>query len=363
MNYPWNYPDGGPDVFWSRFALQFDDLEIIHLRHATRDNIIMGGNPFITGSALDSEMSDIRSFEDPIEDNSGLELKIKSEIPTFKFGEPVVVVLKLSTTVKQDKKVHTALHPNNGFVKIGIRKPSGVFTTYEPLMDRLLVPDTTILNEENPAIYESAYIGYGKDLYFDQIGKYLIRAIYYSLDGAQVFSNVLTIAVSPPLSETDQKVADLMMGDQQGKLFYLLGSPSITLREGNEAFDKIQNEYPDHELAVYVKFVRGISEGKEFKMIEENKVKQVRKPDPDKSIEKLEQVVQESKGEKGLDNISLNYTMRQLAKQHAAKKDIKTAKQTMDEMVKIFSEKNLKPEVIDKIKKQASNTLASLGTK
>jgi hypothetical protein len=39
-------------------------------------------------------------------------------------------------------------------------------------------------------------------------------------------------------------VANLLMGDQQGKLFYLLGSPSSVLKDGNNAFDTILNEFP-----------------------------------------------------------------------------------------------------------------------
>jgi len=42
MNYPERFP-GGSRAYWSRFAFQFDDVEIDHLRHAFRDNVIMGG--------------------------------------------------------------------------------------------------------------------------------------------------------------------------------------------------------------------------------------------------------------------------------------------------------------------------------
>jgi len=56
MNYPQRYqPSSGPGgtaAFWSAFPFRFDDLELVHLRHAFRDNIIMGGNPFGTGAAL-----------------------------------------------------------------------------------------------------------------------------------------------------------------------------------------------------------------------------------------------------------------------------------------------------------------------
>ena len=46
MNYPWRYPQGGPGAFWNAFPFQFDDQELIHIRHAFRDSVIMGGKFF-----------------------------------------------------------------------------------------------------------------------------------------------------------------------------------------------------------------------------------------------------------------------------------------------------------------------------
>jgi hypothetical protein len=59
MNYPPRYlpaggGPGGPAAFWDAFPFQFDDLELAHLRHAFRNDIIMGGNPFGTGAALEA---------------------------------------------------------------------------------------------------------------------------------------------------------------------------------------------------------------------------------------------------------------------------------------------------------------------
>ena len=359
MNYPWRFPPfppGNPGVFWSSFAFQFDDLEIVHLRHAFRKNIIMGGNPFISGSALDSEMSSVDLFADPIIDNSGLELRLSSK-PDFKLGEPVVVEIKLSTTVKDDILVDSNISPKYHAVKIGIRKPSGVIDLYEPLIDYLKIPKHIALNADNPAIYASTYIGYGKDLYFDQPGEYLIRALYYGLDGSKVLSNVLSIKVNYPLSESDQKVANLLMGDEQGKLFYLLGSPPVVLEDGNKAFDTVLTQYKENPLAVYVQFVRGIDAGRKFKLIEKDKVKVVSEREPDTSIKLLNQTVEKSKAGNGLDNISTNYAMRQVAKQYMLKQNTTKAKETMDDMVSYFSGLKLNSNVIDRIKKQAKHTL------
>ena len=362
MNYPWNYPNGGPEIFWNLFPFQFDDLEIIHLRHAFRNHIVMGGNPFVKGSALDSEMKDIHLFDDPIKDDSGLELTLKSEKQVFKKGEPVVVEIKLSATIKNEKLVHTELHPKMGYVDIGIGKPNGVFVKYENLIDHLKIPETTILNEDNPAVYDSAYIGYGKDLYFDQTGEYLIRAIYHAVDGSQVFSNVLSIKVNSPLSKTDEEIANLIMGQEEGKAFYLLGT-SPALQNADQVFNTILKTYPDHDLAVYVEFIKGVTEGREFKIIEKNEVKVVKEPEPTKSIALLNQVVEKTKEGQGLDNISANYAMRKLSQQHLLKKDMKSAKKVMDDMIQFFSSMDLKSNVINNVKLQAKDTLQSKNVK
>ena len=361
MNYPQRFPDGDtPEIkeriFYSLFPFQFDDLEVIHLRHAFRNNIIIGGNPFRKGSALDSEMKDIDVFDNPIEDNSGLHLRLESHKQFFIQSEPIVLDIKLSTKVKDDKLVHTEIHPKMGFVSIGILTPGGKFVNYENLIDYFKIPETTILNDNKPAIYDSAYIGYGKDLYFDQIGEYAIRAIYHALDGSEVHSNVLTIKVISPLNKADQQVANLLLGEEQGKAFYLMGLSPV-LPNAIKAFDTILQEYSDNTLAVYAKFIEGIHEGREFKLIEDNKIKILKKPEPDKSIPLLEHVIEKSKQDQGLDNITTNFTMRQLSQQYSLNNDRKRAEEVMDDMIKFFTRKDLKSNVINNIKMQAKETL------
>ena len=44
MNYPWGFP-GGDVAFWNNFPFQFDPVEVSHMRHGFRNNVIMGGQP------------------------------------------------------------------------------------------------------------------------------------------------------------------------------------------------------------------------------------------------------------------------------------------------------------------------------
>jgi hypothetical protein len=307
MNYVQNYP-GGATAYWAAFPFQFDDPEIVHLRHAFRNNVIMGGNNFAFGAAE----FDTQPFYEQIENNSGLELKLDAR-KSFALCEPVVVEIKLYVTDKRGRRVHSNLHPKNGFVQIAIQKPGGQIVPYRPLITQCVEPELVVLDETNPSIYASAYVGYGKDgFYFDQTGLYRIRAIYYALDGSEVVSNVLDVRVRNPLNKEDEEVADLYFGDEQGTLFYLLGSDSENLQKGNDAFQEVLTKHKKHPLAVYAELANGINATRNFKTIEADKDLTERAPQPAESVPLLKQVVDASQGDAGVDNITLNMAMRRL---------------------------------------------------
>jgi hypothetical protein len=262
MNYPWNYPGGGAATFWSRFPFQFDNQEVIHLRHAFLRNIIMGGNNFAIGSGLGAE-----AMADAVEDQSGLQLEISTHQPSFALGEPVVLQLALRTTDSAGRTVHTWLHPNCGMVKIVIRKPSGEVLGYEPLIDHLVGARERMLGQ-GQSEKESAYIGYGRDgFYFDSPGHYLVRAAYAALDGSEVLSNVIRLRVRYPVTANDESLADLFMGEDQGTLLYLLGSDDESLKSGNAAFDEVLDKHAKHPMAQYARLVKGVNASRDFKIV------------------------------------------------------------------------------------------------
>jgi len=354
MNYPWYYP-GGPDAFWSAFPFQFDDQEVVHLRHGFRNNVIMGGNDFIIGSGI----ADRQAFSDPVVDKSGLMLKLDAP-KSFALGEPVVIEIKLYATDMRGVQVVKHLHPNMGFVQIGIRKPSGQVVVYEPLMEHCMAAESTILDANQPSIYESAFISYGKGgLYFNEIGTYLIRAVYYSLDGSIVNSETLNLRVQAPHNSTDEQVADLFLGHEQGTLLYLLGSDSEFLNNGNEAFNTMISQYPEHSLAVYARLVKGINAGRMFKTITEDKQLTLRKPQYSEAIDQLSMVVNASEKGKGVDNITLNMAMLRMANNQKSSGNPKAAKETAEQMLEIFRKKSLKPHVMQKLEAQVRDYATS----
>ena len=354
MNYPWKFP-GGPSVYWGNFPFKFDPVELTHIRHGLRNNVIMGGNPFATGSSLHNVGS---IFEDNIENNSNLELELETK-KTYMLGEPVVLETKLKTTSTKSIRVNCSLHANFGFVTIGIKKPGGEVVVYEPLAEMCIQPEYSVLNKNNPGVYESSYIGFGKDGFiFDQAGNYQIRAVYYHDDGSRIVSETLKLRVKYPAGQKDDEVADLLLTEEVGYLFSFMGSDAPYLQKGNDALDKITEKYKDHPLAVYAQFIKGVNEQRTFKTITPEKTIVIREPNFAAGESLLNQVVEKSKAGKGLDNISLNLSMQILAKAYQREGNFEAAEKTVNDMVSHFNNLEIKSEVKELITKNAASILA-----
>jgi len=336
MNYPWLYP-GGPSAFWNGFAFQFDEPEIIHIRHAFRNDLIMGGSNFAVGSALDNS----HPFDENLEDNSGLkvELSVEKSGKSFLFGEPVHVKIKL--TGREGRTVHPYLHPNFGLVQLGICKPNGDVLVYRPLMDHCVMGQAVTLGPENPSLEDVIYCGYGKDgFYFDRTGFYQLRAIYNAPDGSRVMSNILHVRVRHPVSVADEDVADLFCGQDQGTLLYLEGSDSEFLKHGNECFDTVLEQHADHPLATYVRLIKGLNMGRVFKNIDTKERRiYVRKPQPEESVKLLSRVsdVAESIG---LDAITVDTVNQSIADAHLRSGN-KAAAEATQKRIKTHAKKTL----------------------
>ena len=357
MNYPQNYVSqsgNGEAAFWSSFPFQFDDLEIIHLRHGFRDNVIMGGNPFGTGAALIGG-----EFSEPVEDRSGLALELAAR-PSFLFGEPVVVEVKLRLTENRAKRVHQRLHPNFGFVEIAIQRPGGDVVVYEPPLEHCVAADFAEITLEAPSIYASAYIGYckGRGQLFDAPGRYRLRALYHALDGSKIVSPTVDLRVRSPLTRDDEEAAELMLGDEQGMLLYLLGSDADELKSGNTAFERVIDKFGDHALAAYARLAKGFNASRRFKLVTPAGIK-LRAANSEAAVELLGSVVK-AVDTVGVDNITVNMTMRRLARAQAAAGKKKEGEKTLKDMVEHFRRKSLRPHVLARIEEQARVTASEL---
>lgn len=329
MNYPWRFPDGQA-AFWSGFPFQFDEGEIVHLRHAYRNNVIMGGANFTVGSSI----SHIEKFDLPVEDRSGLRLYISAP-GTFQLGEPVTITLKLTATDPRADIVHPYLNPEAGLVHIAIAKPGGDIIAYEPMIEHCVLGERLALTPDANSIEETVYIGYGRDgQYFRQAGLYEVRAVYEAIDGSQIVSNVLRLRVRNPVSAEEEQLTDLLLGDEQGTLFYLRGSDSEMLGSGNRALDTILERFGDHPLAAYARLVKGVNASRDFKTITTDPTPriEVRQADRAASLKLLSPVVKAASEQTRLDSQSLEVAATRLAEVQRKQGDDRGAQATESSM-------------------------------
>ncbi|MFI7227786.1 hypothetical protein ACIBO5_31610 [Nonomuraea angiospora] len=350
MNYVQNYRPGGEPGYWAAFPFHFTDPELVHLRHGFYRDVAMGANAFGTGAA------EIAPFEQPVEDRSGLRLELRAK-ESFELGEPVVVEFKLSCA-GEPRVTHGHLHPDTEFTQVSITQPGGRTVLYRPMMRHCVDTSPEIrLDEGNPAMYRSAYIGHGRDgHYFQQPGEYHVRAQYIAADGSRIVSPACLVRVRFPVGRDDHRVAELMLGEEQGQLFSLLGSDSPALRSGNEALDEVIDRYGAHPLAVYARLVKGLNAERGFKAVTAGKRLRVRPPDPEQGIEHLSRVARDA----SIDNITLNLVMRRLARAEARQGDLDRANAVMDQMVATFQAKGVNPIVLGQIQRQAELTKTAL---
>ena len=360
MNYDWKYDQlNGAGSFWNNFNFIFDTGELMHIRHGFRNNVIMGGSDFASGSGLEQQDA-LTVFEgDMMENNSGLKLELQPVKKSYSLGEPVVVEIKLRCMDMNGKVVNGTIHPKYDYVRIAILKPNGKTALYEPFAHNCMLPKDTPLDQENNSVYASAYIGYGKDgFYFDQPGFYKLKAAYQVQDGSILQSDEMTIRVKSPVTAQEDEIADLYFTSDAGKLFYLLGSDAETLKQGVADMQTVHEKYKNHPLSIYAEMVLGVNEAMRFKTVDtESRKVLVRKRNLTSAKTKLHKVINASKGSEGVDNITLNWLFRHLAKGYLLEGDDKAAKATLKEMEDTFKAKKLRPVIQQTIAKQAAAVL------
>ncbi|MFI6883919.1 hypothetical protein [Streptosporangium canum] len=372
MNYDWQYWPPGDETgstptadritaYWAAFAYQFTPAELRHLRHGFYNNIVMGGSNWGVGTA---DRSAPEQFVLPPAGRSGLRLELYGR-DTFLHGEPVVTEIKLSldgSTGQAD--AFPNLSPRGDNLTILITDPAGVIRPFRPMARACAGPERRVtLDAATPALYDSAYLGYGSGgLTFTQPGTYRLRALYRAPDGSTVTSPERAIEVSSPQSKQDQQAGDLLMGPQQGTLLALLGSDAPQLVQGNAALDQLIATHPDHPLAVYAHMVKGTNAGRHFLTVGKDGIG-VRRADTATSIEELGAVVETTLDpgtDTGVDNITLNTTMRRLARAHARAGDLKQADLVLDQLVDTFRDKHVPAPVLATIAEQAETTRTEL---
>lgn len=265
MNYDWRYEQrNGAGTFWKRFSFRFDDDELIHLRHGNRASVIMGGDPWSSGSHLETPNLAMTL----IEGSAPLELIVRSK-EYFDFMEPVIVELRLRnlldyTSVAIDKR----LAPEYGSVVIFIQDPCGKIIQYDPVMCAVGTPEILMLaargnGPQGPDRYSrEIFLSYGSSaFYFDRPGEYRIRAVYQGPGDVLIPSEAHRIRIGVPASKDIDRKAQDYFTDSVGLALYLQGSRSPFLEKGVSFLEALADQYKDTALGakIAVTLANGIS--------------------------------------------------------------------------------------------------------
>lgn len=288
MNYPYRYP-GGEAAFWPAFGFEFDDAELAHLRHAYREDVIMGGSPFLAGAALERAPGWGRP---PADADPGLRLTL-TMARTFAYGVPVTADLAMSATAAEGRRTHTVLGPRSATADIAISRVGHDALVFEPLLRHCRGGETVLLRPGDPPIRDAALLHYGKDGYpFRKPGSYDVQARHTTPDGSIVLSDVARIRVAAPRSEGEVAVGRLTYGEEQsGALLSLMGSDAPQLRRGNRALAQIIDRHPQHPMAAIARLAQGTNAARAFKTISARGPVGVRGAQPARALALIDPVI------------------------------------------------------------------------
>jgi hypothetical protein len=306
MNYDWKYDiRHGSDAFWNRFEFQFDEDELVHLRHGNRAAVIMGGDSWSSGGHLESVPNELASAE-IVDGRPPLELLIRS-IGNFEFLEPVEIEIRLRNLANNPINVDGNLHPEFGTLSVFVKDPSSRVRDFEPLMCKLaeakltvLAPKATKKAEEGPdRLSKTVSVSFGgHGFYFDQPGEYSVRAVYRgpstldgenqksALGGVLIPSNVHHISIGFPTRPEQDRLASDFFTPQVGLNLYFGGSQAPELKKGLDVLQSIASAYPEKRAAARAATVVAQAVGRPFFGLDqaENKLRKIHEQNPQEAL-------------------------------------------------------------------------------
>jgi hypothetical protein len=267
MNYPQNVTD-----FWKNFQFEFDDEELIHLRHGDRSEVIFGGDPWSTGSRFEIPTGATAEMDE----GAPLELLLRSQ-KYFDYMEPVVVEFRLRNLIKYFPfPIDVRLRPEFGTTVVYIKRPDGQFLEYKPIMYREATPQLQMLSaaakELTGADRYSENISLTFDQHgfiFDMPGNYLIRAAYRGSGDILILSNIHQIRVGNPASREADRLTKDFFTQEVGMSLYLGGSRSPFLQKGMDVLEDLADRFSDSFLGAKLAFAIADSIGRPFFRIQD----------------------------------------------------------------------------------------------
>ena len=321
MNYDWKYDDrNGSDQFWRNFEFRFDNPELLHLRHGSRNAVIMGGDTWASGGHLESEHTEVAHLE-IVAGSPPVEVLVRSK-ELFQFMEPVNVEIRLRNTSKKRLELDTDLDPEFGVVTLLVRGPDGFVHQYEPLMCKLAERSQMTLSTANKTQTGSdrysqlVDVTFGKrGFYFDRPGQYAIRAIYQGVDGTLIPSALHYIRVGYPMTQDAERIAQDYFTHDVGLAIYLNGSQSKRMSNAMSTLREVVDRFPQQPIAAKVALVVASAIGRPFFKLKAGKLQKESAADPKEALSITDTAIETYASSK---NAANNLPYRSLVEQRAS---------------------------------------------
>jgi hypothetical protein len=176
---------------------------------------------------------------------------------------------------------------------------------------------------------------------FEDPGTYRIRATYTSPDGSVITSEPTTMRVWSAGGDEEATVAELMLGEDVGMVMTLLGSDSPSLADGMAAMQEIAEEHEGSPMAVYARLALGMNAARPYTAVEPDGSVRERPRDLDRADALLTPTIDASRGDQGLDDLSLVQVVAYLAQSHAEEGDDARARELRQDAGRLASEKGI----------------------
>lgn len=307
MNYPQLYPRGyeagsgydGTNEFWRRFAEQFDEEELRHLRHATPREIRAGGFAFgfyedgasvPVGGTADPRRTRIGA--NPLRTTSTVELLINPVKEEYDLGEPVFLSLGVKNNGADAVHIPDSLDPAEGYVRVTIQTPTGRLIRYKPPVRLCKQAQLVHLpaKQEMPRFDGIPLFLSATGPVFTEPGVYQVVAELTGVDGVKnVYSQAARIKVRPPDQATEKLAFDLWSSPPVLEALYLR-QPLVARVEWQEMEEKIKNTKlkPDNTTESYMNYIAGLGWMTPFAPPD----KQAKEANLEKAIERFEKIDQ-----------------------------------------------------------------------
>lgn len=292
MNYPQNVTN-----FWNDFLLEFDEEELIHLRHGDRASVIPGGNAWATGLHLEDHGHGTAMV--PAEGEMPLEFRIRSS-GYVDFLEPVEVEFRLRNTSPFPWETAADLRPEAGYVSVDVRKPTGEIVHHEPLLCELGPAETRTLQPAGSEpgadrFSQTVSLAFGKGGFtFAEPGEYLIGATYHDPMGVSFPSAIHTLRVGNPAGRDEDRMASDVFTREVGVALYLDGSNAPALKGAMDVFREMADRFKDSLAGVHAALTVAKAEARSHFRLEGEQEERPRltlshAPDPEEALKVTQQ--------------------------------------------------------------------------